>query len=664
MIIYTLRKILTKNEPNLSKRGSEIKPGNGQFAIYVLLSALLILLGGIFAGLTIGIMNQDEIYLQVLTNSGTPSQSKQAKRILNMFKRRGKHLVLVTLLLCNVITNETLPIVLDRIAGGGVTAVVASSIFVIIFGEIIPQSLCVKFGLSIGAFFSPYVEGLGLMLYPISKPIALLLDYVLGEPHGNTYEKSGLKTLVSLHSDINTRNGLTNDEILIISSVLDLKQKSVADVMTPMDKVYSLSDKSILNEDLLTELKHLGHSRIPVYDSKNPNNFKGMLLVKQLITYDPMDEVCISEFPLKTLPETLPSTSCLNMLNYFQMGKSHMCLISKTPGLEQGCVGVVTLEDIMEEMIGEEIQDETEPLLKTLNSGSITEHEFVHSSGDSKPKLNCDSENFNSSSSDLKNYRSSYTVLPNNKTVVDSSGHVNTENSPDNIVHIAVPVDEDDELHIHRKSKSLGDANGISEEIITIHGLNKTVIVQDEYSQSYGSTSSEDSYKSGEDDNDANVDPTDLESQTNHRGRNKRRGSMTSIKSWFSAESKGRTRSRSRSKARTDTTSSKKKSSRSGGSIFNLKYNSNKTDSIKDVKQNSESLSLDKVQPRTGPEFSDYLKKSLSSDNMESVDLSLQGKTDDVIVESIHSPHGNIVSDADDNEEQVIKWGKDRKEED
>lgn len=655
MLIYTIRKVFFNNDSNISKRDSEIKPNNGQFAIYVILSAVLILLGGIFAGLTIGIMNQDEIYLQVLTTSGTASQSKQAQRILNMFKRRGKHLVLVTLLLCNVITNETLPIVLDRIAGGGVTAVVASSIFVIIFGEIIPQSLCVKFGLSIGAFFSPYVEGLGLLLYPISKPIALLLDFVLGEPHGNTYEKSGLKTLVSLHSDINTRNGLTNDEILIISSVLDLKQKSVADVMTPMDQVYCLSDKSILNEDLLTELKNLGHSRIPVYDSENPKNFKGMLLVKQLITYDPMDEVCISEFPLKTLPETLPTTSCLNMLNYFQMGKSHMCLISQTPGLEQGCVGVVTLEDIMEEMIGEEIQDETEPLLKAVNSGSLHEQTFIHSSKDSESNFACDSENINTSSVDLKNYKSSYTILPNSKTVVDSNGHANSGTSPDNIVHLSVPVDEDDELHIHRKSKSVGDTNGISEEIITIHGLNKTVIVQDQYSQSYGSTSSEDSYVSG-DDHEHNAENADLEAQTSHRGRNKRRSSMTSIKSWFSSESKGRTRSRSRSKARPEHSKTKKKSSKHNGQLYNVK-NNNETANDNDFQH------MKKVQPRNEPKFSEYLKKSLSEDHLNSI-VSSQDQNDDVTASSAISPHDKGASDAEENEDQVIKWGKDRKEED
>lgn len=655
MLIYIIKKVFFNNDSNILKRDSEIKPNNGQFAIYVILSAVLILLGGIFAGLTIGIMNQDEIYLQVLTTSGTASQSKQAQRILNMFKRRGKHLVLVTLLLCNVITNETLPIVLDRIAGGGVTAVVASSIFVIIFGEIIPQSLCVKFGLSIGAFFSPYVEGLGLLLYPISKPIALLLDLVLGEPQGNTYEKSGLKTLVSLHSDINNRNGLTNDEILIISSVLDLKQKSVADVMTPIDQVYCLSDKSILNEDLLTEVKNLGHSRIPVYDSENPENFKGMLLVKQLITYDPMDEVCISEFPLKTLPETLPTTSCLNMLNYFQMGKSHMCLISQTPGLEQGCVGIVTLEDIMEEMIGEEIQDETEPLLKSVNSGSLHEQTFIHNSKDSDSNFACDSENINTSSVDLKNYKSSYTILPNSKTVVDGNGHANSENSPDNIVHISVPVDEDDELHIHRKSKSSGDTNGISEEIITIHGLNKTVIVQDEYSQSYGSTSSEDSNASG-DDQDHNAENADLEAQTSYRGRNKRRSSMTSIKSWFSSESKGRTRSRSRSKTRHEHSKSKKKSSKHNGQFKNVNNNN-------ETANDNDSLHMKKVQPRNEPKFSEYLRKNLSEDHLDSV-VSSQDKNEDATASSAISPHDKGASDSEENQEQVIKWGKDRKEED
>lgn len=71
-------------------------------------------------------MGQDEIYLQVIEQSGEPREKIDARRVLKLLKR-GKHWVLVTLLLSNVITNETLPIVLDRSLGGGWPAVLAST---------------------------------------------------------------------------------------------------------------------------------------------------------------------------------------------------------------------------------------------------------------------------------------------------------------------------------------------------------------------------------------------------------------------------------------------------------------------------------------------------------------------------------------------------------
>jgi metal transporter CNNM len=78
-------------------------------------------------------MGQDEIYLQVLAHSGEPTERKNAARVLRLLKR-GKHWVLVTLLLSNVITNETLPIVLDRSLGGGWPAVLGSTVLIGAFG--------------------------------------------------------------------------------------------------------------------------------------------------------------------------------------------------------------------------------------------------------------------------------------------------------------------------------------------------------------------------------------------------------------------------------------------------------------------------------------------------------------------------------------------------
>lgn len=106
-----------------------IPPGDPDLYVYLGVAAALVILGGAFAGLTIALMGQDEVYLQVIATSGEGSERKSAGKVLNLLKR-GKHWVLVTLLLSNVITNETLPIVLDRSLGGGWPAVLGSTVLI------------------------------------------------------------------------------------------------------------------------------------------------------------------------------------------------------------------------------------------------------------------------------------------------------------------------------------------------------------------------------------------------------------------------------------------------------------------------------------------------------------------------------------------------------
>jgi metal transporter CNNM len=189
---------------------------------------------------------------------------------------------------------------------------------------------------------------------PVAWPTAKLLDWALGEDHGTVYKKSGLKTLVTLHQtlgDVSQR--LNNDEVTIISAVLDLKEKPVGNVMTPIDDVYVMSEDTVLDEEIMDQILSQGYSRIPIHAPGNPKNFVGMLLVKMLITYDPEDAKRVSDFPLATLPETRPETSCLDIVNFFQEGKSHMVVVSEFPGEDHGSIGVVTLEDVIEELIGE-----------------------------------------------------------------------------------------------------------------------------------------------------------------------------------------------------------------------------------------------------------------------------------------------------------------------
>jgi len=199
------------------------------------------------------------------------------------------------------------------------------------------------------------------LMAPVAWPTAKLLDYLLGEDHGTTYKKAGLKTLVTLHKSLGSATErLNEDEVTIISAVLDLKDKSVGDIMTPMGDVFTMSADTVLDEKMMDTILSQGYSRIPVYAPENPRNFIGMLLVKILITYDPEDCLRVRDFALATLPETAPHTSCLDIVNFFQEGKSHMVLVSDFPGQDRGALGVLTLEDVIEELIGEEIIDESD----------------------------------------------------------------------------------------------------------------------------------------------------------------------------------------------------------------------------------------------------------------------------------------------------------------
>ncbi|UZJ55070.1 hypothetical protein CBS101457_004390 [Exobasidium rhododendri] len=328
----------------------------GQLIVDCLSIAALVLGGGLCAGLTLSLMGLDAVNLQVLSTAGSDSERKNAAKVLKLLDR-GRHWVLVVLLLSNVIVNEALPVFLSDF--GGYWAVLASTALIVIFGEVLPQSICARYGLSIGAACAPLVWILMVVLAPIAWPTAKLLDWSLGEDHGTTYKKAELKTFVSLHQQLGTEN-LNEDEVTIIRAVLDLNDKTVQDIMTPIRDVFILSADTVLDDHGVGKLVQSGYSRVPVHEKGKPDSIMGMLLVKDLITYDPEDGKEVSTFQLRPLPETAPDLSLLSTLNYFQTGRSHMLLVSTNPGQSGGALGVVTLEDVVEELIGEEIIDETD----------------------------------------------------------------------------------------------------------------------------------------------------------------------------------------------------------------------------------------------------------------------------------------------------------------
>jgi len=122
----------------------------------------------------------------------------------------------------------------------------------------------------------------------IAYPIARLLDLLLGAEHPTVYSRSGLKELTTIHSQ-DLFGSLTQDEVTIIRGVLELQEKCVADVMTPIDRVYRLPIDAVLDHRTMSDLLAHGHSRVPVFEG-DPDNIVGMLLVKRLIAINPDDQ--------------------------------------------------------------------------------------------------------------------------------------------------------------------------------------------------------------------------------------------------------------------------------------------------------------------------------------------------------------------------------------
>ncbi|KAL5157159.1 DUF21 domain-containing protein [Glycine soja] len=295
-----------------------------QFFIRLLIILLLVLFAGLMSGLTLGLMSLSLVDLEVLAKSGTPQGRKHAAKILPVV--RNQHLLLCTLLICNAAAMEALPIFLDGlvVAWG---AVLISVTLILLFGEIIPQSICSRYGLAIGATVAPFVRVLVWICFPVAYPISKLLDYLLGHRHEALFRRAELKTLVNLHGNEAGKGGeLTHDETTIIAGALELSEKTASDAMTPITEIFSVDINAKLDRDLMSLILEKGHSRVPVY-YEQPTNIFGLVLTKNLLTIDPEEEIPVKSVTIRRIPRVPETLPLYDILNEFQKGHSHMAVV-------------------------------------------------------------------------------------------------------------------------------------------------------------------------------------------------------------------------------------------------------------------------------------------------------------------------------------------------
>ena len=309
----------------------------------------LVILSGIFSGLNIGLLSLDVTELERKIKLG----NKDAKRILSV--RKNGNFLLTVILLGNVAVNSTMAIFLNSIATGVIAGLISTGL-IVIFGEIIPQAIFSRFALKYGSKLVWIIQGFSFLLYPICKPIAWSLDKILGKELPTIWDKSELKEIIKDHEDMK-ESEIDEDEERIVLGALTYSDKIASDIMTPASVVLQLSKNNVIHKDLINYIKESGFSRIPIHNSHDDISF--ILNVKSLLGIE-LDKISIHE--LKDLQKpivTLDTTNLDDIFDTMIREKTQIILVYDEFSVFRG---IVTLEDIIEEILNIEIMDETDTI--------------------------------------------------------------------------------------------------------------------------------------------------------------------------------------------------------------------------------------------------------------------------------------------------------------
>lgn len=324
---------------------------------------ILVCFSGMFSGLNLGLMSLDKVLLEIVIGSGTANESKYARRIYPI-RRRG-NLLLCTILLGNVAVNALLSIILADLTSGFMGFILSTAV-IVIFGEITPQAICSRHGLAVGYYTVWIVWAFEIALLPLSYPISKILDLILGREIGTIYSRKELKKLLEIHAS-HQATDLSAEETTILTGALDFGSKNVDEIMTPIDQVYMVSIDDELDVDTISTMLSKGYSRIPVYKGQK-DNIVGLLFVKDLALLNPHEKTPIRKvLPLygRNFPRVFGDTKLSDMLKEFKAGQSHIAVVRRVNNTGDGDpfyenTGVVTLEDVIEEILQQEIIDETD----------------------------------------------------------------------------------------------------------------------------------------------------------------------------------------------------------------------------------------------------------------------------------------------------------------
>ncbi|CAF1310553.1 unnamed protein product [Adineta steineri] len=331
------------------------------FAAKICLILTLFIISGFYSGLNLGLMSMSVNDLRLIAESEDAAIRYYARRVLPL-RRRGNFL-LCSIVLANVLVNSLGTVLLDSLVHG-LFAVIGSTIMIVLMGEIIPQAICSRYGLIIGAHTHVITWASMILSSPISYPLGFVLDKILGQEVTASYTRdqiAGMLTRIS--ADIE------KPELDVITGVLALRKKTVKEAMTWLPDVFMVDKDRITDAELLLEVHKHGFSRIPVY-SQEKSNVVGIVKLRDFALITPeqyhLTVKHLMEFHLHPFGFTKTTDSLYNLMQEFLKSRWHIALVQELRNEEDNVdplyatVGVITLEDVLEEMLQREIIEEAD----------------------------------------------------------------------------------------------------------------------------------------------------------------------------------------------------------------------------------------------------------------------------------------------------------------
>ena len=352
------------------------------FSLAILIGSIfgLVILSAFFSGSETSLTSASKPRIHTLAKTG----KKNAIIFEKIFK--NKETLICTILFANNLVNVLASALATKIlieitpAEGIIYATVIMTLMILIFGELLPKTIALSNADKLALFISPIFNILILILYPLTSILNIVVSFFLkifGINKNNKLDdfdgeerEEELRGVIDLHSG---EDGSAKEEKNMLKSILDLDEITVGSIMVPRREIFSISS-NIDFSSLIKKLKKSPHSRVPVWE-KNPENIIGIFHVRNIIDYKIENKEKFDLISLCQKPWFIPESTKLDyQLMEFKKRKEHFSIVVDEYG---EFLGIITLEDIIEEIVGD-IDDELDVKLSQVQGiKAINQNTFL-----------------------------------------------------------------------------------------------------------------------------------------------------------------------------------------------------------------------------------------------------------------------------------------------